>query len=206
MARFNSIPGRGPRFDPKAVDQRESDAQRIVSLPQRFGWYVANHDLMGDVGANAQTANELHFSFCGMTPFARIINVAKITVHSVPTAGSILNLGIYRYLGGQERNFTLVPGTEVSFSGASTGIQTITLPKQVELNAYVPYFIGSWSNDSNPVYNMITTTVARTARPFFVSGVSSGLPGKINISALTQSGTLRYVAALYCVNDLNFIF
>jgi len=207
MGRYNSIPGgRGPRFDKGLVDQRESDATRVSGLPQRLGWYVANHNLMGDIGANAHTANELHFSFCGMVPFARLVDTAKITVHSVATAGAVLKTALYRYIGGQERKFVLVPGTEVSFSAATTGIKTITLPNQVELNAYVPYFLGSWSNNSNPVYNMITTTVPRTARPFFKAGVTDGLPANATVPSLTQSGTLQYVAAVYCIADLSFIF
>jgi hypothetical protein len=188
----NFIPGgRGPRFGTDAeINRREVDELRRRQNPTyALRPFSSYHSPLAapDPTIKTLTAGTFELSFLG--GFDHVYNLRAARIHvNTARANSYVKTAIYRAYAEDVKAVAQVPGTEATFSSATTGIKKVTLQSDVTLQPGTYYYLGSLALGGNP-----TVAAARMLyMPYNLLHRQTGhssLPKNINRDSMTASGS-----------------
>ena len=192
MARL--IPGgRGTKLDPfaqrESVQERAAKAQRV--LPQyTLGYY----------SATLEAAASGTFATTGFTlgPMERIgVQIAVSQVRCVvaaASAGSVIDVGIYVYTGGE---FVLLPGSLATLSTAATGTASTDLPTPVVLDPQQRLFLGCKPRVADATLQVIAGGSHAVSLSYLSLSAANSVPGRVARDAMTKSSIIGLASIQY---------
>lgn len=142
--------GRGELQDPLAQDE-SYDVRRRLDAP-KDGWLIStvgeNIYSHLDVTGVLATANQLSFFYVPDRTRRVLLRSARINV-AAAVASSTYRAALYIYTHIEsQRRLLKVPGSEVLFSGAATGLQETRMSRDIELPTEAKCFIAAWSSSA----------------------------------------------------------
>ena len=192
MARL--IPGgRGTKLDPfaqrESVQERAAKAQRV--LPQYTLGYF-----QGTLGASATGV----FATTGFTlgPLERInVQMAVSQVRCVvaaASAGSVIDVGIYVYTGGE---FVLLPGSLATLDTSAVGTASTDLPTPIVLDPQQRLFLGCKPRVADASLQVIAGGTHAVSLSYLALPAANSVPGRVSRDSVTKSSSIGLAAIQY---------
>ena len=197
--------GRGIRrgADPR-INQAESWASRSRELVPANEWVFPGFPYALDGPTTLVTYSQnVVFGFLPHVTTALEAAYARVRV-TTAQAGQHVRAALYRVEGsGSKKQFSRVPGTDVTFDASTTGLKDTKLPISARLVPGEHYLLGFRSSHASVALPGLSPGSASLLPVYTLEGSATGdFPGGVNVLELTTDHSTNIPWIVYMANDL----